>query len=75
MMHDLKAVLPQVVRMEFIARECVTKAESALQRLPPGTPTLPLDMAVAIAAYTYDLGLSSATTDSRFVKNLRDMPL
>ena len=67
MMYDLKAVLPEVVRMDFIANECVTKAESVLQRLPPGVHKLPVDMAVAIAAYTYDLGISSATADGRFV--------
>ena len=67
MMYDLKAVLPEVVRMDFIAKECVIKAESVLQRLPPGVHKLPVDMAVAIAAYTYDLGISSATADGRFV--------
>ena len=65
MLHDLHAVLPDVVRMDFIARECVTKAESVLQRLPTGTIKLPVDMAVAVAAYTYDLGISSATADGR----------
>ena len=67
MMYDLKAVLPEVVRMDFIANECVTKADSVLQRLHPGVHKLPVDMAVAIAAYTYDLGISSATADGRFV--------
>lgn len=66
MLHDLHAVLPEVVRMDFIARECVTKAESQLQRLPPGTCKLPVDMAVAVAAYTYDLGVNSATADGRY---------
>jgi hypothetical protein len=65
MLHDLKAVLPEVVRMDFIARECVTKAESVLQLLPPTVTRLSLDMAVAVAAYTYDLGISSATADGR----------
>ncbi len=67
MSHDLKAVLPEVVRMDFITQECVTKVESILQRLPPGTMRLPVDMAVAIAAYTYDLGISSATADGRYL--------
>jgi hypothetical protein len=66
MQCDLAAVLPEVVCMDFIAQECVTKAESVLQRLPPGVQRLPIDMAVAIAAYTYDLGLSSATADGRY---------
>lgn len=67
MLHDLKAVLPQVVRMDFIARECVTKAETVLQRLPPGVVKLPMDMAVAVSAYTYDLGICSATSDGRYL--------
>jgi hypothetical protein len=53
--------------MDFIANECVVKAESVLQRLPPAVHELPVDMAVAIAAYTYDLGISSATADGRSV--------
>ena len=67
MLHDLASVLPEVVRMDFIAQECVTKAESVLRRLPAGVQRLPIDMAVAVAAYTYDLGISSATADGRYL--------
>jgi hypothetical protein len=66
MLHDLASVLPEVVRMNFIVQECVTKAESVLRRLPAGVQILPIDMAVAVAAHTYDLGISSATADGRY---------
>ena len=67
MLNDLASVLPEVVRMDFIAQECVTKAESVLRCLPAGVQRLPIDMAVAVAAYTYDLGISSATADGRYL--------
>ena len=59
MLQHLATVLPEVVRMDFIVQECERKLES-LHAL-----TLPADMAFAIVAYTYDLGLSSATDDGR----------
>jgi hypothetical protein len=59
MLQHLATVLPEVVRMDFIVQECTRKLES-LHAL-----TLPADMAFAIVAYTYDLGLSSATDDGR----------
>ena len=59
MLQQLATVLPEVVRMDFIVQECTRKLES-LHAL-----TLPADMAFAIVAYTYDLGLSSATDDGR----------
>ena len=59
MLQHLATVLPEVVRMDFIVQECARKLES-LHAL-----TLPADMAFAIVAYTYDLGLSSATDDGR----------
>ncbi len=59
MLQHLTVVLPEVVRMDFIVQECERKLES-LHAI-----TLPADMAFAIVAYTYDLGLSSATDDGR----------
>ena len=59
MLQHLATVLPEVVRMDFIVQECERKLES-LHAL-----TLPADMAFAIVAYTYNLGLSSATDDGR----------
>ena len=64
MLLHLPAVLPEVVRMDFIVQECTRKLES-LQHSAPAVK-LPPDMALAVIGYTYDLGLSSATDDGRF---------
>ena len=64
MLQNLTTVLPEVVRMDFIVQECTRKLES-LQRARRAALTLPANMAFAIIAYTYDLGLSSATDDGR----------
>ena len=61
MLQQLAAVLPEVVRMDLIVQECTRKLES----LQHAALALPLDMAFAIVAYTYDLGLSCATDDGR----------
>ena len=65
MLHDLPAVLPEVVRMPFIVQECVRKLESMQHSAPAAAVKLPPDMALSILGYTYDLGLSSATDDGR----------
>ena len=64
MLHQLTVVLVEVVRMPFIVQECTRKMESLLRSACAAAGTLPPDMAFAIVAYSYDLGLSSATDEN-----------
>ena len=64
MLHQLVVVLVEVVRMPFIVQECTRKMESLLPSACAAAGTLPPDMAFAIVAYSYDLGLSSATDEN-----------
>ncbi len=61
MLLQLATVLPEVVRMDFIALECTRKLES--MGGGAAAHAMPTDMAFAIVAYTYDLGINSATDD------------
>ena len=70
MLHQLTVVLTEVVRMPFIVQECTRKVESLLPSASAAAATLPPDMAFAIVAYSYDLGLSSATDDGRCARCL-----
>ena len=67
MLADLPPVLPAVTQMDLIADECAEIAADRLGRLPadkyPGVPVLPPDQALAIVAYTYDLGFNTLTAD------------
>jgi GrpB-like predicted nucleotidyltransferase (UPF0157 family) len=65
MIHQLMVVLPEVVRMQFIVQECTRKLESLQHGPAAAAVKLPPDMAFSIVAYTYDLGISSATDDGR----------
>jgi hypothetical protein len=64
MLNDLPKVLHSprgtlANKMHFIVRDCECMAEDRLQRLPEGATRLPLDEAVAVVSYTYDLGFNS----------------
>lgn len=59
MLADLPPVLKGLGDIALITAEAVRIAESRLQRLPAGVAKLAFDEAVAVAAYTYDLGMSS----------------
>mmetsp|Transcript_22197 Transcript_22197/g.48250 ORF Transcript_22197/g.48250 Transcript_22197/m.48250 type:complete len:214 (-) Transcript_22197:30-671(-) len=61
MVDELARGLPRVTQMQFIADESTQVANSCLQRSP--TPLLPLDEAVAVGAYSYDLGFNSQCAD------------
>jgi len=61
MVDELAQGLPRVTQMQFIADESTQVASSCLQRSP--TPLLPLDEAVAVGAYSYDLGFNSQCDD------------
>jgi len=59
MMGELTQALPRVSRMEFIANDSLAIAQDRLGHLRSVDVRLPLDQAMAIAAYSYDLGLNS----------------
>jgi len=60
-----KALLPAVRQMPFIVEECERILCSKMQHLPKDTPNLQPCQALAIIAYTYDLGFQSETEDGR----------
>jgi len=62
---DMPGIMPEVNQIDFITQESVTIAQDRLQALPPTEKRLSPDQAVAIAAYTYDLGFNSQTDDGR----------
>jgi len=59
MLQDLSRVLVGATQMPFIVEQCLQITESRLQILPEGIPVLNADEALAVVAYTFDLGLSS----------------
>lgn len=63
MLTDLPTVLPKVTQLSMIVEQSEQIAKNRLQSLPPGTPVLSEDQAIAIASYTFALGVSSETAD------------
>lgn len=76
MLEDLPPVLEGVSCLEHIVAESVKIAESRLQHLQhlqllqPGIRALEVDEAIAIASYTFDLGLNSEDPDNEGRDNL-----
>ncbi len=68
MLKDLPSIL-KIKEMESITDECTMVAESRLQHLPDGVPRLDTDKALAIAAYTYDLGFANVEENLYFMLN------
>lgn len=70
MVEDLPLALPGVTRMRYIKEQCQLLMIS-LQRLrlqgargvQVPVPVLPVDQALAVVAYTFDLGMESTTSD------------
>ena len=63
MLQDMPAVLEGVEQLAFIVDECIIMAETILQQLPAGCVRLPPDQALAVVAYTFDLGINSQRDD------------
>ena len=59
-LEDLPKVLDNVSCLEFIVAESAKIAQSRLQFLPTSIPVLDMNEAIAIASYTYDLGMKSS---------------
>lgn len=59
MMEDLSIVLDGCSQISLIIDESMRVAESCLQHVSGNVPKLPEDEALAISAYTYDLGFNS----------------
>jgi len=75
MLSDLPLALPGVQRqLSLIVEESQRIASDRLSRLPAGALRLTTDEALAVAAYTFDLGLSSESEDGadNFYNQLND---
>ena len=59
MLQDFPQALPGVQQLAFIVEESQLVAADRLSRLPPGALRLTEDEALAVAAYTFDLGFNS----------------
>ena len=59
MLRDFPRALPRVQQLAFIVVESQRIASDRLSRSPPGTIRLTEDEALAVAAYTFDLGFNS----------------
>lgn len=57
MLNDLPSILVNVPNVPSILKECVAVATSCLEHLPPNVLRLADNEALAIAAYSFDLGL------------------
>lgn len=70
LLRDLPTALPLVYDIGFITRQCVNISTSCLARLPAGVLRLSADQALAIAAFSYDLGINSEANgaDNLFVQ-------
>ncbi len=68
MLEDLPKVLT-IDQIPFVVGECLKIAESSLQHLPPSFPRLHIDKAVAIAAYSFDLGFADSENNLYYVLN------
>ncbi len=64
MLKDLPPVLVGVTNMPKIVREAIRIAQSCLQHIRPNSTKLSHDKAIAIAAYSYDLGFNT-TNDGK----------
>ena len=59
MLRDFPGALPGVQQLAFIVEESQRIASDRLSRLPVGALRLEVDEALAVAAYTFDLGFNS----------------
>jgi len=76
LLSDVPLVLPAVQQhqLSLIVEESQRIASDRLSRLPPGALRLSADEALAVAAYTFDLGLNSESEDGadNFYNQLND---
>ena len=63
MIQDFPSLLNGLTDIKFITEEAKLFAEDRLSHLPINVKRLSLDEAIAIAAYTFDLGFNSNTED------------
>ena len=63
MLSDLPSIFPAVTQLEIIVEESEQITQNRLSCIPAGVPVLTPDQAIAICAYTFDLGFNSHTTD------------
>jgi hypothetical protein len=68
-LHDLPSILVDVLDIPSLIKECGSVTESCLEHLPPNIPRLTFDEALAIAAYSYDLGMEDVTINLYFSLN------
>ncbi len=68
MLNDLPSILAGVDIPELVG-DCTLVAEESLKNLPPGTPRLTDDEALAIAAYSCDTGVKDTKCNIYFILN------
>ncbi len=68
-LKDLPSLFVNVTEISQIVADCVLVAESRLQHLPSYITRLTPDEAVALAAYSYDLGFSDSKNNIYFSLN------
>eukprot|EP01106_Pelomyxa_sp_JSP_P003724 TRINITY_DN1564_c0_g1_i1.p1 TRINITY_DN1564_c0_g1~~TRINITY_DN1564_c0_g1_i1.p1 ORF type:complete len:227 (+),score=52.49 TRINITY_DN1564_c0_g1_i1:336-1016(+) len=74
-LRDLPLVMKQVTQWDYLVGECEALASYRLLHIPPGSPQLSKDQALAIALYTFDLSISSTQGDGsdNFYHNLNTL--
>lgn len=68
MLSDLSQIL-EIYEISSIVDECALVAESRLEHLPSDIPRITFDEALAIAAYSFDLGLEDKAKNLYFTLN------
>jgi hypothetical protein len=68
-LQDLPSIFVDIPEIPSIVEECSLVTESCLEHLPPNIPRLTFDEALAIAVYSYDLGMEDVTRNLYFALN------